>query len=431
MTSGTTPTRDTSARDRLRRGTVAVAVATALTSSLSGCEWEGLNSLPLPGTQGQGENAYTVKIEMPNVTTLSENSPVRVDDVTVGTVTDIDVENWHALVTVSINHGVELPANATAKIGQTSLLGSQHLELAPPKDTDPQGVLTDGDTIPIERAGAYPTTEQTLSSLSVVLNGGGIAQVQDITRELNDALEGREGSIRDLLPQLDELVTSLDEQRHDIVRAMEGIDRLAGTVNAQRDTLTEALDSIPPALEVLVGQRQNLTNALVSLGNLSDTATRVVNKSGEDLKANLRNLTPVLRELADSGNALTEVLSIALTYPFPMKTMADAIKGDYANLMMTVDLTPERIDNNFLTGTPLGGTLGGVQGAVGSFAGVAGDAENPLTGPLRTPPAEPEPTPDEAPASQEAPVPAPAPAPLIPGLPPIPGIPGLGGAPTP
>lgn len=398
-------------RDRARRGAAAVAVATALTVTLSGCEWEGLNSLPLPGTQGQGEGAYTVKIEMPNVTTLSQNSPVRVNDVTVGTVTDIDVENWHALVTVSINPGVELPANATAKIGQTSLLGSQHLELAPPADTSPEGVLADGDTIPIERAGAYPTTEQTLSSLSVVLNGGGIAQIQDITRELNDALEGREGSIRNLLPRLDELVTSLDEQRHDIVSAMEGIDRLAVTVNAQRDVLTEALDSIPPALEVLVGQRQNLTNALVSLGTLSDTATRVINQSGEDLKANLRNLTPTLRELADSGNALTEVLSIALTYPFPMKTMDNAVKGDYANLMMSIDMTPDRIDNNFLTGTALGGTLGGVQGAVGSFAGTAGDAGNPLQSPPPPPP--------------------PAPAPLIPGLPPIPGIPGLGGAPTP
>ncbi|MFD4367317.1 MCE family protein [Rhodococcus sp. NPDC058521] len=419
---------------RARRGVAIAALSTALTVTLTGCEWEGLNSLPLPGTQGQGDDAYTVKIEMPNVTTLSQNSPVRVNDVTVGSVTGIDVENWHAMVTVSINGGVELPANATAKIGQTSLLGSQHLELAPPADTSPEGVLADGDVIPIERAGAYPTTEQTLSSLSVVLNGGGIAQIQDITEELNATLDGREGSIRDLLPQLDRLVTSLDQQRGDIVNAMEGMDRLAGTVNAQRDTLTAALDSIPPALQVLVGQRQNLTNALVSLGNLSDTATRVIDASGEDLKANLRNLTPVLRELADSGSALTDVLSLALTYPFPMKTMDNAIKGDYANLMMLIDMTPERIDNNFLTGTGLGGTLGGVEGAIGSLAGPAAGTGDPLRNPLQPPPAaapEPAPAPqgDSTPTPPKAP--AAAPAPLIPGLPSIPGIPGLGGGPTP
>ncbi len=206
---------------RVRRGAVA-AVAITLSLTLTGCEWEGLNSLPLPGTEGQGDDAYTVEIQMPNVTTLSQNSPVRVNDVTVGSVTGIDVQDWHALVTVSINGDVQLPANATAKIGQTSLLGSQHLELAPPTDTEPEGRLEDGDVIPIERAGAYPTTEQTLSSLSVVLNGGGIAQIHDITQELNAALGGREDSIRDLLPQLDQLVTSLDQQRGDIIGAMEG-----------------------------------------------------------------------------------------------------------------------------------------------------------------------------------------------------------------
>ena len=238
-------------RTRARRGAIA-AVAITLSLTLTGCEWEGLNSLPLPGTEGQGDDAYTVEIQMPNVTTLSQNSPVRVNDVTVGAVTGIEVQDWHALVTVSINGDVQLPANATAKIGQTSLLGSQHLELAPPTDTEPEGTLEDGDVIPIERAGAYPTTEQTLSSLSVVLNGGGIAQIHDITQELNAALGGREDSIRDLLPQLDQLVTSLDQQRGDIIGAMEGLDRLSGTVNEQKATLDAALDGIPPALDVLV-----------------------------------------------------------------------------------------------------------------------------------------------------------------------------------
>ncbi|WP_072687005.1 MCE family protein [Rhodococcus marinonascens] len=395
-----------------RTGFAAAAIALSLT--LSGCEWEGLNSLPLPGTEGRGDDAYTVEIQMPNVTTLTQNSPVRVNDVTVGTVTGIDVQGWHALVSVSINGDVQLPANATAKIGQTSLLGSQHVELAPPVDTAAEGRLENGDVIPIERAGAYPTTEQTLSSLSVVLNGGGIAQIRDITQELNAALGGREEAIRDLLPQLDQLVTSLDQQKGDIIGAMEGLDRLSGTVNAQKATLDAALEGIPPALEVLVEQRQNLTTALVEVGKLSDTVTRLVESSGEELKANLRNLTPVLRELANSGSALTEVLTLMLTYPFPMKTMDDAIKGDYANLMMMIDMTNERIDNNFLTGTALGGSLGGVEGAVGALAGVAGESGDPLRAPLL--PAE-----DPAPA-----------LPAIPGLPQIPGLPPqLGGVPAP
>ncbi|MEO7078146.1 MAG: mammalian cell entry protein, partial [Rhodococcus sp. (in: high G+C Gram-positive bacteria)] len=55
-------------------------LACAMSITLAGCEWGGLNSLPLPGTQGRGDGAYQVQIEMPNVTTLSQNSPVTVDD---------------------------------------------------------------------------------------------------------------------------------------------------------------------------------------------------------------------------------------------------------------------------------------------------------------------------------------------------------------
>ncbi|MFD4293427.1 MCE family protein [Rhodococcus sp. NPDC058505] len=407
------------ARKRRGRRAAVVAVALGLTLTLTACEWDGLNSLPLPGTQGTEDGSYTVRIEMPNVTTLSQNSPVRVNDVTVGAVTGIEVDGWNALVTVSLNPDVQLPANATARIGQTSLLGSQHLELAPPEGIAPDGTLQDGDVIPLDRAGAYPTTEQTLSSLSVVLNGGGLAQINDITRELNAAFDGRTDSIRDLLPQLDSLVGSLDRQRGEIISAMEGIDRLAGTVNQQTEVLNAALEAVPPALNVLVDQRQNLTNALVALGTFSTTATRVINESGDDLKANLASLAPLLDELASTGNNLTEVMSLLFTFPFAMKNMDQFIRGDYANLMMMVDLTNERLDLNF-GGGGMATRLAGVEGALGQFAGAAGEAANPLDTPAAK-------QPDALQAEPKPPA-----AIKIPGLPDIqiPGLPQLG-APTP
>ncbi|MCZ4274620.1 MCE family protein [Rhodococcoides yunnanense] len=384
------------------------AIAVCVTLTLAGCQWDGLESLPLPGTEGRGEDAYRVQIQMPNVTTLSQNSPVMVDDVTVGTVDSITVQNWHALVTVSLNGDVELPENVTAKIGQTSLLGSQHLALVAPVHAE--GRLSGGDVIPLERAGAYPTTEQTLSSLSVVLNGGGLAQIQDITTELNSAIGGREDSIRDLLPRLDELVTGLDAQRQDIIDAMSGMDRLAVNVQNQNATLTRALNEVPPALDVLTAQRPNITGAFTSLGRLSDVVSRLVESSGQDLHTNIASLTPVLRALADSGNALTDVLSVLLTYPFPQEGINNVMRGDYANLAMTIDMSLPRLDANFLTGTPLAGRLGGLEGALGTQAApTAATANDPLRAPL------------DPPTLQIAGLP-PIELPTLPELPPIPGL---------
>ncbi|MBH0781528.1 MCE family protein [Nocardia bovistercoris] len=394
---------------RRRVGAFAVGVAVAL--SVSGCQWDGLNSLPMPGTVNT-DGGYSVRIQMPNVTTLTRNSPVRVDDVPVGTVTGIEVEGWHALVTVALAPQVKLPANAVAKIGQTSLLGSNHIELMPPTDTAPVGELRDGDVIPLDRAGAYPTTEQVLSSLSVVLNGGGLAQLETITRELNDALVGREDDIRDLLPQLAELTTGLDKQRGDIIAAMAGLDRLTGQFVAQSAVVERAIEQIHPALTVLADRTASITETITAVGALSDVASRIVDEGGENLKANLRSLGPVLRTLADTGTNLVESLKILPTFPFPMKNIGNAIKGDYMNLFITVDMTARRLDTNWLTGTPLGGRFGGVEGIVGSFApDTAAQGGNPATGPLLP-----------APAAG-----GPQPTPTIPGLPPIPGLPAIPG----
>ncbi|MQY24635.1 MCE family protein [Nocardia aurantia] len=392
---------------RIRLAGAVIGLAVLLTAT--GCQWDGLNTLPMPGAAGTGEGSWQVRIQMPNVTTLTRNSPVKVDDVTVGTVTDITVEGWHALVTVSLDKNVQLPENATARIGQTSLLGSNHVELAVPKDVPPQGKLHNGDVIPLERAGDYPTTEQVLSSLSVVLNGGGISQLETITHELDATFHGRQDDIRDLLPQLSTLTSTLNQQTADIIAAMSGLDRFAGVLARQRDDLTTAITQIHPALTVLADRRENVTKTLTALGDLSDVVQRIIANSGANLTADLAHLRPALQSLADTGTKLADSLQILLTFPFPLKNLDRALKGDYLNLLMTVDITGARLDSNFLTGTALGGRFGGVEGALGSLAGTAEGKGDPMTGPLQAPP------------------PAPAPAPAIPGLPPIPGLPAIPG----
>ncbi|MCU1647876.1 MAG: mammalian cell entry protein [Nocardia sp.] len=397
-------------RRRIRVAGVAVGLVALL--GVSGCEWDGLNSVSMPGAIGTGNGSLKVRIEMPNVTMLTRNSPVKVNDVTVGTVTGIQVEGWHALVTVGLDKGVVLPANAIARIGQTSLLGSNHLELAAPKDEPAQGNLKDGDLIPLARAGAYPTTEQTLSSLSVVLNGGGISQLETITRELDTTFKGRTDSIRDLLPQLNTLTTTLDQQTGDIIAAMGGLDRFAGVLARQKDDLTSAITTIHPALTVLADRRENITKAITSLGDLSNVVQQILDQGGDNLKADLANLEPALKSLADTGGKLADSLQWLLTFPFPIKNIDKVIKGDYMNLWMTVDLTGSRLDSNFLTGTPLGGSLGGAQATLGyGIPQTAVGKGDPLSDPLNPAP---------APAT-------PGPVPSVPGLPPIPGLPAIPG----
>ncbi len=191
---------------RLRSAAGCALAALTLLASAGCSGWRGANSLPLPGTEGGGPGAFEVQAQMTDVTNLQENSRVRVADVTVGTVTKIERQDWHALVTMKLNGDVDVPANSIVKLGLTSLLGTLHLELLPPKDVRPQGKLHQGSVIPLANSGSFPSVEQTLSAVSMVLNGGGIGNVQDITEALSTAFHGRAEDLRSLIKQLDQFI---------------------------------------------------------------------------------------------------------------------------------------------------------------------------------------------------------------------------------
>lgn len=341
---------------------------------LAGCEFRGLNSLELPGAQGLGDEPFTVTVEVPDAASLVNNSEVKVGDATVGAVTDIRAQNFAAVMTVKLNQDTVLPTNTTARVGLKSLLGASYLELAPPTDEPAVGKLRDGDRIALGPPGNYPETEQVLAAASVLLNGGGLDQLNTITTELNNALDGRQEVARDLLGNLNEFTGRLNAQRADIVRALDGFDRLAAGLERRRPQLAAAIDGIPPALDVLNREQDSLTRTLVSVNNLGGVARRVLDRSREDLLSNLRDLQPTLQRLADAGDALPRSLISAPTGIFPVTTGGNAARGDYLNLSATIDLTLPALDKAFLTGTPLAGLLGRIPAA---------QASNPLTAPLQ------------------------------------------------
>jgi len=343
-------------RNRLRV-TGCVLLLTFSFFGATGCWWKGLNAMPLPGTEGGGPGSYLVQAQMPNVTNIQPNSRVRVGDVTVGHVTTIERQGWHALITMTVDGDVALPANATAKIGQTSLLGTLHVELGPPTGQPPQGKLHNGSVIPLPNAGAYPSTEQTLAAISLLLNGGGIGQIQDITKAFSTAFAGREQDLRSFIQQLDEFISHLDAQKGDILAATDSLNNLVGQFADRKPVLDTALRTIPDALAVLKDQRQNLADALDQFGKFAALSASTVIQTKDALIQEFKDLGPVLKSLADAGPALTRSLSILATYPWPNETLKNWLRGDYANLTAVFDLTLSRLDTALFTGTRWEGNL--------------------------------------------------------------------------
>lgn len=331
-----------------------LGIGCALMLTLTGCAFNGLNSLPLPGAVGRGPGANVYHVEIANVGTLEANSPVMIDDVIVGSISTMTTQGWHANLDISVKPGVVVPANVVARVGQTSLLGSMHLELNPPLGEPATGRLQPGATIPLSRSATYPSTEQTLSSLSVILNAGGLGQFGDIIHNFSASLSGRAGDVRDLLSRLDKFIGTLDRQRDNLVASLQALNRLSATFAGQRDVITQALYKIPPALDVLIKERPRITTALNKLGTFGDTATRLVNDAGDDLVKNLQNLAPALGALADVGPDLDAAIAYAPTFPFTQGFIDRFIRGDYVNGYFILDFTNAGLRKSILLGTHWG-----------------------------------------------------------------------------
>jgi phospholipid/cholesterol/gamma-HCH transport system substrate-binding protein len=344
-------------RRRSWRLVVAVGLTTLMALGNSGCSWQGANSLPLPGTEGNRKNPFTIQAQLPDVDHIERNSRVRVGDVTVGNVSKIERQGWHALVTMTIDGDVDLPANATAAVGQTSLLGSLHIELAPPTDVPAEGRLKQGSLIPLSSGSMYPSTEQTLAAVSMLLNNGGVGQIQDITEALSTAFLGREGDLRSLIEQLDKFVGYVNDQTDDIIAATESLNNLAAQFADQKPVVDKALKVLPDALTVLADQRANLAEALTKFGQFSALAADSVDQTKENLVKELKDLGPVLESLANAGPALTRSLSFFATFPWPKETITNWFRGDSANLTAVIDLTLSRLDAGLFTGTRFEGNL--------------------------------------------------------------------------
>ncbi|MGW4140917.1 MCE family protein [Streptomyces mirabilis] len=327
----------------------AVAWAAVGSLLLSGCEFNGWYDVQLPGGAASDGHAYHVTVEFRDVLDLVPQSAVKVNNVTVGAVEKVELDGWHARVRLRVADSVKLPANAVAELRQTSMLGEKYVALSAPTGTAPMGRLGDGDRIPLSRSGRNPEIEEVLSALSALLNGGGVAQLKTITVELNKALDGRENRVRSLLKELNTFIGGLDDQRKDIVHALEAVDRLAGRLGKEKKTIAQAVDTMPPALKVLADQRRDLTRMLTALSKLGTTGTKVVNASHDDTVANLKRLRPILQQLNKAGDDLPYSLELLTTYPFP-RNAVDAVKGDYVNLDITADLDLSDLYGNLTDG---------------------------------------------------------------------------------
>lgn len=336
---------------RIRHALVAVVVAAA--TGLTGCSLQP-NDYTLPGQVAVGSDGYSTWVTFDQIANLVPNSAVELNDVVVGTVASIEVSNWQAKVKLRLLRSANIPSNAIFSIGQKTLLGAQYVEVALPAKPS-LTPLEARTSVPESQTGTYPATEQVLGAVALLLNNGGLSQIQTITSQLSAAFTDHVPDTRELIRRSTQLLSAFDQNKGQVVGALQALNRLSVGLSRDNSALGSAIDRLGPGLKSLADERQSLVNALNATGRTGAQASRVIDASRAGLLQTVNGLRPILANLQGVAATLPDALKIAITIPFPAMTTTEAVRGDYANLFATIDVRASSFATTWL-GAMLGGT---------------------------------------------------------------------------
>ena len=265
-----------------KRFVAALVVGIALVVTMSGCKFDGAYDLPLPGGVVSKGDSFPITAQFTDALNVVPRTAVMLDDVPVGQVTEIDRKGWLAQVQMRIRKDLDLPANISLDVRQTSLLGEKYIAIVRPTEAA-EGKLQPNSFIPVAETGRNPEVEEVLGALSMVLGSGGIGQLRTISVELNKAFDGRTESVKSALSELDRTVSVLNDQRDDIISALEAVDSLSAELVREKHTIGNAVDAMAPAVATLNTQHDSLIRMLKALDRLGRVGTRTINATKEDL----------------------------------------------------------------------------------------------------------------------------------------------------
>jgi phospholipid/cholesterol/gamma-HCH transport system substrate-binding protein len=303
----------------MRGRVVVVALTAALTVSACG---PALTDMPRPGGSVSGPS-YQITAEFADALNLPDGAHVRVDGVEVGRVTHISTTNFLARVAVRLPNKVVLTDQATAELRLTTPLGEGFIAIDPGHGARS---LHAGDVIPAAATSTAASVEDMLSAASVLLTGGGLAQLRTIVVELNKVISGKSGNTPSLLRTLNDALGALNARTADIDRTLAALDSLSATLAKRRDTIRAALTDIVPAATLLADQTDKFADLLVRVAALGKAGDKVVRATRKDLVSTLKSAEPVLDALISISKQVGPTLAQLIKFG---KFLDSAVPGDY------------------------------------------------------------------------------------------------------
>lgn len=244
---------------------------------------------------------------------LFEGNDVGILGVTVGSITEIEPEGDRVKVTMSVDSGHKVPADAGAVVVARSVATDRYIELTPVYDGGPE--MADGTEIPLERTKTPVDFDDVLGALNEFATGiGGNAETAKAVRKFINqgtaALQGKGSLLNQAIHSLAESTDGIHAQKDNIAATLQSLDVLLAAIAEDEATAREFIQQVSTATELLADERQNFRRALRSLDRAVTAVAEFAVDNRESIIEALDGSTELMETVLAKEEELAQILRV-------------------------------------------------------------------------------------------------------------------------
>ncbi|MGE0217087.1 MCE family protein [Mycolicibacterium sp.] len=258
----------------------------------------------------------TITAYFPTATAIYPGDEVRVSGVKVGTIKQIEPEGTQTRMTLQVDRGVPVPADAKAVIVAQNLVAARYVQLTPAYRDGAGPTMADGAVIPSDRTAVpveWDEVKTQLMRLSTELGPQAGVDGTSISRFVDsaaDALGDNGEKLRQTLSQLSAVARIFAEGSGNIVDIIENLHIFVSALRDSKEQIVLFQNRLASLTSVVNDNRSDLDAALSDLSVAIGEIQRFVVGSREQTTEQIRSLGEVTKVLVDHRLAFENVLHI-------------------------------------------------------------------------------------------------------------------------
>lgn len=245
---------------------------------------------------------------------LYPGDEVRVVGVPVGKIDSIDPRAQDVKITMTLDNGIKLPADAKALIISPNLVAARFIQLAPAYTGGP--ALADGASIGLDRTAVpveWDEVKDQLTQLSTQLgpqNGSMQGPLSAFVNQAADTFDGNGDSFRQALRELSQTAGRLGDSRTDLFGTVRNLQVLVNALSNSNQQIVQFTNHVASVSQVLADSTADLDNTLGTLNQALTDVRQLLGDNNDALIAQVGKLADFTQILTDHSDDIEQVLHI-------------------------------------------------------------------------------------------------------------------------